>query len=70
MSKFDSTVDKFKDLYESGNGLSYGGTAGAFTQSSGLDGGGSGTGSAQAPVRFPGSATQPDQVEAGGTRYL
>jgi len=60
MSKFTDTVTKYIDLYESGNGLSYGGSGGAFTQSSGLDGGGSGTGSSQSPIRFPGAYEIPN----------
>jgi len=59
MSNFTDTVLKYIDLYESGNGLSYGGSGGAFTQSSGLDGGGSGTGSSQSPLRFPGAYEVP-----------
>lgn len=62
MSVFNKVLDKFIDLYESGNGLSYGGTAGSFTQSSGLDSGGSGTGTSSSPIRFPGTQTQPDQA--------
>lgn len=47
MSKFKSTVDNLIDLYESGSGLSYGGTRGAFTQHPD-----------PSPLRFPGSNEQ------------